>query len=65
MATPKKLSCIWRSVAEQEPNNANVQYALGQTLQQSGDLRAATEAFQNAVRLDPESREGYYALGLR
>jgi len=27
-------------------------------------LRAATEAFQNAVRLDPESREGYYALGL-
>ena len=46
------------------PTNANVQYELGQTLRQSGDLAGAIAAFERALQIDPELREGYYALGV-
>src|SRR4029077_6804748 len=46
------------------PSNANVQYELGQTLRQSGDLAGAISAFEKALQIDPELREGYYALGV-
>ena len=46
------------------PTNANVQYELGQTLRQSGDLAGAIAAFESALQIDPELREGYYALGV-
>ena len=46
-----------------DPTNAGVQYELGQTLRQSGDLAGAIAAFEKAVELDPELREGYYGLG--
>ena len=39
-------------------------YELGQTLRQSGDLAGAVAAFERALELDPELREGYYALGV-
>jgi tetratricopeptide (TPR) repeat protein len=51
-------------VAKAEPNNASVQYELGQTRRQSGDLTGAIQAFENALHIDPELREGYYGLGL-
>ena len=38
-------------------------YELGQTLRQSGDLAGAVAAFEKALEIDPELREGYYALG--
>ena len=47
-----------------DPNNANIQYELGQTLRQSGDLPGAIAAFEKALQIDPELREGYYGLGL-
>ena len=53
-----------RLVANSEPNNPNVQYQLAQTLRQNGDNRGAVEAFEKAVQIDPELREGYYGLGL-
>ena len=56
--------CNMRRVAEREPTNASVQYELGQTLRQSGDLPGAIAAFENALQIDPELREGYYGLGL-
>ena len=40
-----------------------VQYELGQTLRQSGDLAGAIAAFEKALAIDPELREGYYGLG--
>ena len=41
----------------------SVQYELGQTLRQGGDLTGAIAAFERALEIDPELREGYYALG--
>jgi len=34
------------------PSNANVQYELGQTLRQSGDLAGAISAFEKALQID-------------
>jgi tetratricopeptide (TPR) repeat protein len=53
-----------RHVANAEPQNASVQYELGQTLRQSGDLAGSIQAFERALQIDPELREGYYGLGL-
>ena len=33
-------------------------------MRQSGDLAGAIAAFEKAVLIDPELREGYYGLGL-
>ena len=52
-----------KGVAAAEPKQAGIQYELGQTLRQNGDLAAAVAAFEKAIELDPELREGYYALG--
>ncbi len=38
-------------------------YELGQTLRQSGELGGAIAAFERALEIDPELREGYFALG--
>jgi len=35
-----------------------------QTLRQTGDLAGAVAAFERALRIEPELREGYYALGM-
>ena len=35
-------------------------YELGQTLRQSGDLAGAVAAFEKALEIEPELREGYY-----
>lgn len=53
-----------RRVAAAEPGNASVQYELGQTLRQSGDLTGAIGAFEKALQINAELREGYYGLGL-
>ena len=37
---------------------------LGQTLRQKGDLAEAVTTLERALDLDPEMREGYYALGM-
>ena len=50
-------------VAAAEPRHAGVHYELGQALRQTGDLPGAVAAFEKAVELDPELREGYYGLG--
>ena len=42
----------------------DVQYELGQTLRQSGDLAGAVAAFEKALEIEPEMREGYYGLGV-
>jgi tetratricopeptide (TPR) repeat protein len=49
--------------AEGGTDNAGVHYELGQTRQQRGDLAEAVAAFERALAIDPELREGYYALG--
>ena len=54
---------LWR-VARSESRNAGVHYELGQTLRQSGDLIASQQAFERALSIDPELREGYYGLGV-
>ncbi len=61
---PKARLLHMRRVAKAEPSNASVQYELGQTLRQSGDLTAAVACFEKALEIDPELREGYYGLGL-
>ena len=53
-----------RRVAAGDPDNAGMQYELGQTLRQSGDLAGAVAAFERALAIEPELREGYYALGM-
>ena len=51
-------------VAIANPTNARIQDQLGQTLRQKGDLAAAVAAFEKALEIEPEMREGYYALGV-
>ena len=53
-----------RRVIKAEPSNFHFQYELGQTLRQSGDLQGAVAAFEKALEINPELREGYYGLGL-
>jgi tetratricopeptide (TPR) repeat protein len=53
-----------KKVAVEARDNAGIQYELGQTLRQAGDLSAAIGAFEKAIEIDPELREGYYALGM-
>ncbi len=52
-----------RLVAEADAGNASVHYELGQTLRQSGELGGAIAEFERALAINPELREGYYALG--
>ena len=47
-----------RRVASGDPDNAGVHYELGQTLRQSGDLAGAVAAFEKALEIEPELREG-------
>jgi tetratricopeptide (TPR) repeat protein len=53
-----------KKVAAEARDNASIQYELGQTLRQAGDLPSAIGAFEKAIEIDPELREGYYALGM-
>jgi Flp pilus assembly protein TadD len=52
-----------RYVAAKKPDDSGVQFELAQTLRQSGDLEGAIAAFETALGLNPELREGYYNLG--
>ena len=52
-----------RRVAEADAGNASVRYEIGQTLRQSGELGGAIAEFERALAIDPELREGYFALG--
>jgi tetratricopeptide (TPR) repeat protein len=51
-------------VAAADSNNASVHYELGQTLRLAGDLPGALTSLEKALELNPELREGYYALGV-
>ena len=51
-------------VAKSEPSNITALYLLGQTLQQGGNLSEAIKTFEDLLRINPEFREGYYALGV-
>lgn len=52
----------YRRALAANPNHARAQLGLGQALYESGRLEAATEAFEKAYRLDPESaRDGLVA----
>ena len=52
-----------RRVVEADPGNASMHYELGQTLRQSGELGGAIAEFERALEINPELREGYFALG--
>jgi tetratricopeptide (TPR) repeat protein len=52
-----------RLVVEADSGNASTRYELGQTLRQTGQLEGAIAQFERALAINPELREGYYALG--
>src|SRR6185312_528249 len=49
---------------ELEPQQARIQFALGQISADRGDLAAAVEYFHKVVALDPSNPEYHYKLGL-
>jgi tetratricopeptide (TPR) repeat protein len=53
-----------RRVIASDARNASTQYELAQTLRQRGDFADAVTAFEMALEIEPELREGYYGLGV-
>src|SRR5207237_1098009 len=53
-----------RRAVEGDPTSVLFRYELGQTLRLSGDVPGAIASLEKAIELDPEKREGYYALGV-
>ena len=53
---------LYRRYARDRPDNAAVQEEIGVLLLESGNLRAATQALERAVQLEPRSRR-HAALG--
>ena len=52
-----------RTAAGAAPEVAMLRLSLGIVLERLGDIRAAENAFGEALRLDPRSYEAHYALG--
>ena len=49
---PERLEAL-RKLAEEQPDNFNVQFGLGQALREAGDTAAARAAFERAAELAP------------
>ena len=54
---------VLRVEAAAEPNNAGLQFALGDALQQAGRAAEAEQAFRRAVALDPKDWSAASGLG--
>lgn len=61
---PMKGILMLREVAEKEPNNEFAQYNLGIFSFQTGQYGKAAKRFEEVVRINPGSVNGYYYLGL-
>ncbi|MDP2649475.1 MAG: O-antigen ligase family protein [bacterium] len=60
---PKALDAIKR-VNELAPTDAKVSYNLGLLYGQNGGAQKAVEVLEQTIKLKPDYREAYYALGL-
>jgi len=61
---PMEGILMLREVAEKEPNNEFAQYNLGIFSFQTGQYGKAAKRFEEVVRINPVSVNGYYYLGL-
>ncbi len=61
---PMEGILMLREVAENEPNNEFAQYNLGIFSFQTGQYGKAAKRFEEVVRINPVSVNGYYYLGL-
>ena len=52
------------AVAEAENTSATVQYDLGSTLLEQGNLEAAEAAYRRAIELGLDTAVSYYSLGI-
>jgi tetratricopeptide (TPR) repeat protein len=50
-------------VVDLNPENARIYYNLGLIYQQTGDMKKAEEALQNALNIFPENYDFLYGLG--
>ncbi len=55
---------LWRQLALQWPDSAEISYRLGLALHQQFDIEAAAHAYLTATVLNPEHRESYINLSL-
>ena len=53
-----------KDAAQREPNSPEAQNALGEALDESGDLQSARDAFVRALKLKPAYAQAYVNLGL-
>jgi tetratricopeptide (TPR) repeat protein len=53
-----------RAEAARQPRSAEAQNALGEALDETGELQAAREAFERATKLNPSFGPGYLNLGM-
>ena len=53
-----------KKASELAPTDANISYNLGVLYGQNGDTKKAIEVLNNTVKLKPDYRDAYYALGL-
>ncbi len=53
-----------KKAQELAPNDAKISYNLGILLGQTGDIPHATQILENTIKLKPNYRDAYFALGL-
>jgi superkiller protein 3 len=52
------------TLVAQEPNNANAHVGLGMALADQNNPEAAINEYQAALRLEPDTRDAYYRMGV-
>ena len=55
--------CIWQDTVQKQPSNARAINDLGEVLLRDGKLPEATNQFELALRINPDSTEAHYNLG--
>jgi len=61
---PKEAQVEFTKLVTQEPNNANAHVGLGMALADQNNHEAAINEYKTALRLEPQSRDVYYRMGV-